>query len=109
MPGVVAADPDGGAKSARCELIFNACAVGDEHHIWRKLARGEFKKLYFGVRRREVGPEVFKNGSTVPDRSGLAEFKKVWAKLHGEWNPNEWVYAIRFRLARVIGESGTSE
>lgn len=34
----------------------------------------------------------------------LDEFKEVWKKLHGEWNPNESVYVIRFRLKRVIGE-----
>ena len=35
----------------------------------------------------------------------LDEFKEVWKKLHGEWNPNESVYIIKFRLARVVGES----
>jgi ParB family chromosome partitioning protein len=34
----------------------------------------------------------------------LDEFKEVWKKLHGEWNPNESVYVIRFGLKRVIGE-----
>jgi ParB family chromosome partitioning protein len=34
----------------------------------------------------------------------LEEFKEVWKKLHGEWNPNESVYVIRFRLKRVVGE-----
>ena len=34
----------------------------------------------------------------------LDEFKEVWNKLHGEWNPNESVYIIRFHLKRVIGE-----
>lgn len=34
----------------------------------------------------------------------LDEFKRVWKALHGEWNPNESVYIIRFRLARVVGE-----
>lgn len=32
----------------------------------------------------------------------LDEFKKVWKALHGEWNPNESVYIIRFRLARTV-------
>jgi len=32
----------------------------------------------------------------------LDEFKGVWKALHGEWNPNESVYVIRFRLARVV-------
>ena len=34
----------------------------------------------------------------------LEEFKKVWKRLHGAWNPNETVYVIRFRLLKVIGE-----
>ncbi len=38
----------------------------------------------------------------------LSEFKEVWKSLHGEWNPNESVYIIRFRLARVIGNSNNS-
>ena len=38
----------------------------------------------------------------------LDEFKEVWKRLHGEWNPNESVYVIRFRLKRVVGESDNS-
>ena len=34
----------------------------------------------------------------------LDEFKEVWKKFHSEWNPNESVYIIRFRLARIVGE-----
>lgn len=34
----------------------------------------------------------------------LDEFQQVWRRLHGSWNPDEVVYVIRFRLARVIGE-----
>jgi len=29
----------------------------------------------------------------------LEEFKEVWRKLHGEWNPNEYVYVIQFKPA----------
>lgn len=32
----------------------------------------------------------------------LEEFKEVWKKFHREWNPNESVYVIRFKLDRVI-------
>jgi ParB family chromosome partitioning protein len=32
----------------------------------------------------------------------LDEFKEVWKGIHGEWNPNESVYVIRFRLARTV-------
>lgn len=34
----------------------------------------------------------------------LDEFKKVWKRLHGAWNPGETVYVIRFRLLKVSGE-----
>jgi len=32
----------------------------------------------------------------------LEEFKEVWKSLHDEWNPDETVNVIRFRVARVI-------
>jgi ParB family chromosome partitioning protein len=32
----------------------------------------------------------------------LDEFKEVWKELHGEWNPNESVYIIQFKLARQV-------
>lgn len=38
----------------------------------------------------------------------LDEFKEVWKKLHGGWNPDEPVYIIRFRLARIVGEANTA-
>ena len=38
----------------------------------------------------------------------LDEFKEVWKKLHGGWNPDESVYIVRFRLARIIGEANTA-
>ena len=38
----------------------------------------------------------------------LDEFKEVWESLHGDWNPNESVYVIRFRLARIVGEPDNS-
>jgi ParB family chromosome partitioning protein len=34
----------------------------------------------------------------------LDEFKNIWKRLHGDWNPNETVYVIKFRLQGVIGE-----
>lgn len=30
----------------------------------------------------------------------LEEFKKVWTKLHGKWNPEESVYAIQFNFIK---------
>jgi len=38
----------------------------------------------------------------------LDEFKKAWRTLHGKWDPNESVYVIKFRLARVVGEPNNS-
>jgi len=32
----------------------------------------------------------------------LEEFKEVWKELHGEWNPNESVYVMRFKLVRQV-------
>jgi len=32
----------------------------------------------------------------------LDEFKEVWKELHGEWNPNESVYVIQFKLVRQV-------
>jgi ParB family chromosome partitioning protein len=34
----------------------------------------------------------------------LDEFQQVWRHLHGSWNPDEIVYVVNFRLARVVGE-----
>ena len=38
----------------------------------------------------------------------IDEFKDVWKELHGEWNPNESVYVIRFQLSDVVGENADS-
>jgi len=32
----------------------------------------------------------------------LDEFKEVWKELHGNWNPDESVYVINFRLVRQV-------
>lgn len=39
----------------------------------------------------------------------LDEFKEVWKELHGEWNPNESLYIIQFRLMKVVGETSDSK
>jgi uncharacterized protein YqfB (UPF0267 family) len=31
----------------------------------------------------------------------LEEFKKVWRKLHGKWNPEETVNVVRFKVERM--------
>lgn len=38
----------------------------------------------------------------------LEEFKEVWKELHGVWNPSESISVVRFRLVKVVGESGNS-
>jgi len=38
----------------------------------------------------------------------LEEFKEIWKGLHGVWNPNESISVVRFRLAKVVGESDNS-
>lgn len=38
----------------------------------------------------------------------LDEFKQVWKALHGEWDPDESVYIIRFRLIKEVGEPHNS-
>lgn len=32
----------------------------------------------------------------------LEQFKKVWMGIHGEWNPDEAVNVIRFKLSKVV-------
>ena len=32
----------------------------------------------------------------------LDEFKELWKELHGDWNPNESVYVIQFKIARQV-------
>ena len=32
----------------------------------------------------------------------LKEFKEVWKKIHGEWNPDESVYMIMFKVEKVV-------
>jgi ParB/RepB/Spo0J family partition protein len=34
----------------------------------------------------------------------LEEFKEVWKRLHGQWNPKEIVSVVKFRLVRAVGE-----
>lgn len=38
----------------------------------------------------------------------LDEFRKVWKSIHGQWNQNESVYVIRFRLTKKVGEPHNS-
>ncbi len=38
----------------------------------------------------------------------LEEFKEVWKALHGVWNPSESISVVRFRLVKVVGESGNN-
>jgi hypothetical protein len=32
----------------------------------------------------------------------LEQFKEVWERIHGVWEPNEAVTIIRFKLSKVV-------
>lgn len=54
-----------------------------------------------GVHRKRLGDF---NDEDAKREGGytLEEFKEVWKGLHEEWNPNESVYVIQFRVSRVV-------
>jgi len=55
------------------------------------------------VNRKKLG-DFDENDAQREGGYTLEQFKKVWKKLHGEWNPNEAVSVIRFRLVSAVGE-----
>jgi ParB/RepB/Spo0J family partition protein len=55
------------------------------------------------VNRKKLG-DFDENDAQREGGYTLEQFKDVWKKLHGAWNPNEIVSVIRFRLVRAIGE-----
>ncbi len=55
------------------------------------------------VNRKKLG-DFNENDAQREGGYTLEQFKDVWKKLHGAWNPNEIVSVIRFRLVRAIGE-----
>jgi len=55
------------------------------------------------VNRKKLG-DFDENDAQREGGYTLEQFKEVWRKLHGEWNPNEAVSVIRFRLVSAVGE-----
>jgi len=55
------------------------------------------------VNRKKLG-DFDENDAQQEGGYTLEQFKDVWKKLHGAWNPNEIVSVIRFRLVKVVGE-----
>ncbi len=55
------------------------------------------------VNRKKLG-DFDKNDAQREGGYTLEQFKEVWKKLHGEWNPNEAVSVVRFRLIKAVGE-----
>ena len=56
-----------------------------------------------GVNRKKLG-DFDENDAQREGGYTLEQFKDVWKKLHGVWNPNETVSVIRFRLVRAVGK-----
>jgi ParB family chromosome partitioning protein len=55
------------------------------------------------VKRKKLG-DFDENDAQQEGGYTLEQFKDVWKKLHGAWNPNETVSVIRFRLVKAVGE-----
>jgi len=55
------------------------------------------------VNRKKLG-DFDENDAQREGGYTLEQFKEVWKKLHGVWNPNEAVSIIRFRLVSAVGE-----
>lgn len=55
------------------------------------------------VNRKKLG-DFDENDAQREGGYTLEQFKEVWKKLHGGWNPNEAVSVIKFRLVRAVGE-----
>ena len=53
------------------------------------------------VRRKRLG-DFDENDARREGGYTLEEFKQVWKELHGEWDPQEWVYVIEFELVRTV-------
>ena len=54
------------------------------------------------VNRKKLG-DFDENDAQREGGYTLEQFKEVWKKLHGEWNPNETVSVVSFRLVRAVG------
>ena len=53
------------------------------------------------IYRKKLG-EFDENDAMREGGYTLDEFKEVWKELHDDWNPNESVYVIQFKLARQV-------
>jgi len=53
-----------------------------------------------GIERKRLG-EYNEADARREGGYSLAEFQDYWRRVNGEWNPDEMVYLIRFRVARV--------
>ena len=50
------------------------------------------------VRREKLADHVSYNKAVAEGFNTLGEFVEVWRKLHGRWNPFQWVYVVRFEV-----------
>lgn len=55
------------------------------------------------VNRKKLG-DFDENDAQQEGGYTLEQFKEVWEKLHGVWNPNETVSVVRFRMVRAVGD-----
>lgn len=53
------------------------------------------------IYRKKLG-EFDENDTMREGGYTLDEFREVWKELHGDWNPNESVYVIQFKIARQV-------
>jgi ParB family chromosome partitioning protein len=52
------------------------------------------------IERKRLG-EFTEDDAQQEGGYSLAEFREYWRRVNGEWNPDEVIYLIRFRVARV--------
>jgi len=54
-----------------------------------------------GISRKRLGDFTEEDAKREGGYS-LEEFKKVWRRLHGKWNPKEYVNVIAFKVEKVV-------
>jgi hypothetical protein len=59
-----------------------------------------FAYLYIKYVRRERLMDMGDDGAIREGFSSLQEFKDVWVKCYGSWNPDEEVYVIGFEMVK---------
>jgi hypothetical protein len=60
----------------------------------------KFAYLYIKYVRRERLMDMGDDGAIREGFSSLQEFKDVWVKCYGSWNPDEEVYVIGFEMVK---------